>query len=148
MTTILVLQGANMNWLGLREPEKYGTTTAAELDERIRRFAEERGFAVEIFQTNVEGEAINRLYRAHEQGVDAVVMNPGGFSYAGYALGDCVRGIKVPVVEVHMTNHYARGIESASAAAARMVLMGGGIEIYFVGLEAALRLAHAAQPSR
>ena len=142
MPKILVLQGANMNWLGIREPDKYGTTTAAELDERIRRYARDNGFEVEIFYTNLEGAAIDRLYEAHEAGVDAVVMNPGGFTYAGYALRDCVRGIKVPVVEVHMTNHYARGMESASASAARVVLMGAGIQTYFLGLDAALNLAN------
>ena len=64
MTRILVLQGANMNWLGIREPEKYGTTTANELDDMIRRHAQERGYEVEIAYCNIEGEAIERLYEA------------------------------------------------------------------------------------
>ncbi len=64
MTRILVLQGANLNWLGLREPEKYGTTTAEELDEMIRRHAEKRGFDVEILYCNGEGQAIDALYAA------------------------------------------------------------------------------------
>ena len=144
MTKLLVLQGANMNWLGIREPDKYGSTTAAELDEMIRRHASEHGYEVEIFYTNLEGEAIDRLYKAHEEGVHAVVMNPGGFTYAGYALGDCMRGIKVPVVEVHMTNHYARGLHSVSAAAARCVFMGLGAQVYIHGLDAALHLARGA----
>ena len=145
MTKILVVQGANLNWLGIREPDKYGTTTAAELDEQIRQYARERGFEVEVFYTNVEGEAINRLYDAYHEGVDAVVMNPGGFTYAGQALGDCVRGIaaKVPVVEVHITNHFARGLHSVTAAAARAVLMGPGLDVYFLGLDAALRIVRA-----
>jgi len=144
MSRILVLQGANMNWLGIREPDKYGSTTAAELDEMIRRHARDHGYEVEICYTNLEGEAIDRLYKAHEDGVAAVVMNPGGFTYAGYALGDCMRGIKVPVVEVHMTNHYARGLHSVSAAAARCAFMGLGVQVYVHGLDAALHLARAA----
>lgn len=145
MTRILVLQGANMNWLGIREPDKYGTTTAAELDDRIRAHAKERGCEVEITYTNLEGEAIERLYAAHRDGVEAVVMNPGGFSYAGHALADCVRGIALPVVEIHMTNHYARGIHSVTAAAARAVLLGLGVQIYIHGLDVALQIARDAR---
>ncbi len=88
MTRILVLQGANLNGLGQREPDKYGTTTAEELDEMIRRHADQRGFDVEILYCNGEGQAIDALYAANGKGVGALVMNPGGFSYAGYALRD------------------------------------------------------------
>jgi 3-dehydroquinate dehydratase-2 len=142
MTRILVLQGANLNWLGIREPEKYGTTTAAELDELIRRHAKEHGYEVEIAYCNIEGEAIEKLYDAHRRGTDAVVLNPGGFSYAGYALRDCILGIKVPVVEIHLTNHYARNIHSVTASAAKGVVLGFGLEGYFMALEAAKRIAN------
>jgi 3-dehydroquinate dehydratase-2 len=140
MPKILVLQGANMNWLGKREPELYGTTTADDLDRMLRAYAEERGFEIQIVYTNHEGEAIDHLYRVAEGDADAVLMNPGGFSYSGYALRDCIKSITVPVVEVHMTNHYARNIHSVSASAARGVLMGFGIKTYFRGLDAALDL--------
>ncbi len=140
MTRILVLQGANVNWLGLREPEKYGTTTAEELDAMIRRHAEKRGFDVEILYCNGEGQAIDALYAAAGKGVDAVVMNPGGFSYAGYALRDCVLGIEMPVVDIHLTNHYERGIHGVTGAAAQGVIMGFGIGGYFLALNAALEL--------
>lgn len=137
------MQGANLNWLGLREPEKYGTTTAEELDEMIRRHAEERGFDVEILYCNGEGQAIDALYAATGKGVDAVVMNPGGFSYAGYALRDCVLGIEIPVIDVHLTNHYERGIHCVTSAAAMGVIMGLGIGGYFLALDAALELVRA-----
>ena len=140
MTRILVLQGANVNWLGLREPEKYGTTTAEELDEMIRRHAEKRGFDVEILYCNSEGQAIDALYAATGKAVDAVVMNPGGFSYAGYGLRDCVLGIEMPVIDVHITNHYTRDIHSVTSAAAKGVIMGFGIGGYFLALDAALEL--------
>jgi 3-dehydroquinate dehydratase-2 len=68
-------------------------------------------------------------------------MNPGGLCYAGYALRDCIKGVELPVVEVHVSNHYARGIESVSAAAAAVVLMGAGIKTYMLGLDAAVHLA-------
>jgi len=140
MPNILLVQGANMNWLGTREPEKYGTTTAAELDELLRSYAKERAITIEIAYCNHEGDAIERLQEAHRSNVDAIVMNPGGFSYAGYALRDCMLGIKVPVVEVHMTNHYVRNIHSVTGAGAKGVIQGFGIESYYLGIEAALRL--------
>ena len=148
MPKILVLQGANMNWLGRREPELYGRTTAAELDAGLREYAAQRGFTVEIVYTNLEGEAIDCLYRAAENRVDAVVLNPGGFSYAGYALRDCIKGITIPVVELHLTNHYARNIHSVTASASRGVLMGFGVKTYFRAVDAALEIvAEAANPS-
>jgi len=141
MIKVLLLQGANMNWLGKREPEIYGTTTAAALDSQLQAYAKERGFELEIVYTNHEGEAIEHLYRATERGVDVIVMNPGGFSYSGLALRDCMKGISIPVVELHMTNHYARGIHSATASAACGVLMGFGVKTYFRAIDAALDVA-------
>ncbi len=140
MTRLLVLQGANMNWLGRRQPEIYGRTTAAELDAMLRAHAAEHGYTLEILYTNQEGEAIDALYAAETGDVDAVVMNPGGLCYAGYALRDCMKGIELPVIEIHLSNHFARGIESVTAEAAKGVFMGLGTDIYFAGLEAALRL--------
>lgn len=144
MPKLLILQGANMNWLGRREPELYGHTTAAELDAGLRDYAEKRGFMIDIVYTNHEGEAIDCLYRAVADRVDAVVLNPGGFSYAGYALRDCIKGITIPVVELHLTNHYARNIHSITAAASRGVLMGFGVNTYFRAVDAALDIVGAA----
>lgn len=143
MTNILLLQGANMNWLGTRQPEIYGTTTAMELDRRILEYAAGKGCQVEIFYTNIEGEAINRLYKAHDKGVDAVVMNPAGFSYAGYALRDAIKGIAVPVVEVHISNLHRRGFESVTGEATVGTIMGFGLHRYLLGIDAALELVAA-----
>jgi 3-dehydroquinate dehydratase-2 len=101
---ILLVQGANMSYLGKRQPEIYGTTTAAELDEMLRKRAEAGGFELDIFYSHVEGEAIGRIYEAADLGVDAIVINPAGFLHAGYALRDCLKAMKAPVVEVHMSN--------------------------------------------
>jgi 3-dehydroquinate dehydratase II len=139
---ILVIQGANMNWLGKREPEKYGTTTAAELDAMLRDHAAKNGYGLEIFYTNHEGACIDRIYQAVGEGVDALVMNPGGFTYAGRAIGDCIRATRIPYVEVHIKNHYASGgSHSVIADAANGVIVGFGVHGYPLALDAALRIA-------
>ena len=146
MPRILMLQGANMNWLGIREPEVYGTTTAADLDQQILKYAQQKSFEVDIYYTNMEGEAINKIYDAYNRGFDALVMNPGGFTFSGYALRDAIRGVRdrMVYVEVHIANHYARyrpgEHQNATAAAAAGVIMGFGLYGYFLGLDAALHL--------
>ena len=140
MWRILLLQGANMIRLGKREPEIYGTTTAKELDEMVQAHAAKSGYALEIFYTNVEGEAINRIYAAADAGFDGLVMNPAGFNHAGYALRDCVRGAGLPYVEVHMSNVERRGIHSVLSAVAEGVVYGFGTYSYILGLEAMLNL--------
>ena len=93
MEKILLVQGANMSFLGRRETEIYGRTTAAELDTMLLAHAKANKYRLDIFYTNIEGEAINRLYRAVDEGVQGLVMNPAGFNHAGYALRDCVRAL-------------------------------------------------------
>src|SRR3954467_4702679 len=88
MPRILLLQGANLTFLGRREPEIYGSTTPAELDAMLQHHGRERGYRLDIFYTNIEGEAIDRIYQAADAGFDGLVMNPAGFSYAGFALKD------------------------------------------------------------
>ncbi len=147
MRKILVLQGANMSYLGRREPELYGTTTAVELDAMIREHAAARGYSVDIYYTHVEGEAIARLYRAVDEGCDGAVMNPAGFHYAGHALRDCLRALPFPVIEVHITNIDKRGMKSVTAQAALGMISGFGLRSYFMGLEALLARLETAPPS-
>ncbi len=115
MARILLVQGANMAHLGKRQPEIYGTTTAAELDGLLQTQARQENCELEIFYTHLEGEAIARIYQAVESGIEGILMNPAGFSHAGYALRDCLYGVSVPYVEVHMTNIDRRGIRSVIA---------------------------------
>src|SRR5262249_17470252 len=122
------------------EPEIYGTTTANDLDAMLRDHARSKGYELEIFYTNVEGEAISRIYNAVAEGVDGLVMNPAGFNYAGYALRDCVKGGGLPYVEVHMTNVEARGIQCVVAPVAQGVVFGFGTYSYVLGLDAMLHL--------
>jgi 3-dehydroquinate dehydratase II len=140
MERILLVQGANMNYLGRRQPEIYGTTTAAELDAMLLSHAKANKYQLDIFYTNIEGEAINRLYRAVDEGVQGLVMNPAGFNHAGYALRDCVRALPFPYVEVHMTNIEKREIRPLLAAVAVGAVFGFGVHSYVLGLEAMLGL--------
>lgn len=129
-----------MAYLGKREPEIYGTTTAAELDLMLQRHARESGFELEICHTHVEGEAIGRIYRAADEEVDGLLMNPAGFIHTGCALRDCLRSMRFPYVEVHMSNIARRGLKSVTAETARGVIAGFGLRSYTMGLDALLAL--------
>jgi len=138
MTKILLLQGANMVWLGKREPELYGTTTAEELDSLMRERADSLGIQLDIFYANIEGEAIARIYQGAKDGIDGLLMNPAGFTYAGFALRDCIKAVALPYVEVHMTNIERRGTRSVLAEVANGVVAGLGISSYLRGLDGLL----------
>ncbi len=126
--------------LGKRQPELYGTTTAAELDTLLLEEATTLGVELDIRYTNVEGEAIDWIYQADEAGVDGLLFNPAGFVYAGYALRDCLKAVSLPRIEVHMTNLERRGMQSVTAPAADGMVMGLGIDSYVLGLRALTRL--------
>ena len=134
---ILLIQGANMTWLGRRQPEIYGTATAAELDVFVNSHAARLGCALAIHYTHIEGEAIARLYQEVEDGIDGLIMNPAGFTYSGFALRDAILGCTdLPYVEVHIGNLEKRGMKSALANAAIGVVAGFGLDSYRLGLEA------------
>ncbi|MFG1347989.1 type II 3-dehydroquinate dehydratase [Xanthobacter autotrophicus DSM 431] len=139
MIRLLLIQGANMEWLGRRQPELYGTITAAELDAMLLTEAEARGIALDTRYTNLEGEAISWIYAAAREEIDGILINPAGFLYAGYALRDCLRGVTVPIIEIHVTNIERRGMHSVTAEAALGYIAGLGLNSYFVALDAMLR---------
>ncbi|MBI2160968.1 MAG: type II 3-dehydroquinate dehydratase [Candidatus Rokubacteria bacterium] len=139
MPKILLIQGPNLSYLGRRQPEIYGRTSAAELDAILREHARANGYDLTIFYTHSEGGAIERLYRAAaDEGIDGLVMNPAGFIFAGYALRDCLRAVPFPYVEVHITNIDKRGFRSVLAEAAVGMVAGFGVQSYILGLEAML----------
>jgi 3-dehydroquinate dehydratase-2 len=133
---LLLIQGANMEYLGHRQPELYGTTTARELDALLRRRARKLRVALDVFYTNTEGEAVSAIYKADRAGVDGVLFNPAGFLHAGYALRDCLKAIRAPAIEIHMTNIEKRGYGSITAEAAVGMVAGFGIDSYLLALEA------------
>ncbi len=133
---LLLIQGANMEYLGRRQPELYGTTTAKELDAAIRRRVRDLGVDIEIFYTNTEGEAVSAIYKADRAKFDGLLFNPAGFLHAGHALRDCLRSISMPAIEIHMTNIEKRGFGSITAEAAVGMIAGFGVDSYLLALEA------------
>ncbi len=133
---LLLLQGANMEYLGHRQPELYGTTMAKELDAILRRQARSLDVALEIFYTNTEGEAVTAIYKADRAGIDGILFNPAGFLHAGHALRDCLKSIRAPAIEIHVTNIEKRGYGSVTAEAAVGMIAGFGVNSYVLALEA------------
>jgi len=133
---ILLIQGPNMAYLGQRQPEIYGTTTAAELDAMLQERAGALGMELDIRYTHTEREAIGWIYECVRAGYDGLVMNPAAMLFAGYALRDCVRAVPIPYVEVHMSNIDTRGFRSVTAEAAVGMVAGFGVGSYLLGLEA------------
>ena len=133
---VLCLQGANMEFLGIRQPEIYGTTDLQTLHAMLLDEAKGLGIDLDIRVSNLEGEAIGWIYECDRAGYAGLLMNPAGFSYAGYALRDCLRGIRMPAVEVHMSNIERRAMKSVTAEACVGEVTGFGLRSYFHGLRA------------
>ena len=105
---ILVLHGPNLNLLGTREPEVYGRDTLTDVNGGLCLLAGELGVGVETFQSNHEGELIDRIHAAREQGIDGILINPGGLTHTSVVLRDALAAVAIPAVEVHLSNVHAR----------------------------------------
>jgi 3-dehydroquinate dehydratase-2 len=138
MTRILVLNGPNLNLLGTREPELYGTTTLAEIEAQVRNVARELGIEVEFAQSNHEGALLDALHAARGR-FQGVLMNPGALTHTSLALGDGLVAAGLPAVEVHLTNPAARERirhRSMTARGAVGTVAGFGARSYEWGLRA------------
>jgi 3-dehydroquinate dehydratase-2 len=140
--TILVIHGPNLNLLGQREPEVYGKKTLKEIDALIVAHGKKLGVEIKTAQSNHEGVIIDLIQGAAADGIAAIVLNPGAYTHTSVAIADAIRSVKTSVVEVHLTNLYARGgdrTRSITAAACRGIVSGFGFESYLLGIEAASR---------
>ncbi|GAA0830045.1 MAG: type II 3-dehydroquinate dehydratase [Cupriavidus sp.] len=105
---VLVLHGPNLNLLGTREPQTYGHTTLADIDEALAKRAALAGIGLDTFQSNHEGALVDRIHAARTEGVDFIVINPAAYTHTSVALRDALAGVAIPFVEVHLSNVHRR----------------------------------------
>ena len=144
---ILVLHGPNLNLLGVREPQIYGRTTLSDIHARLEARAQAAGARLESFQSNHEGELVDRIQAAMEEGVDFILINPGAYTHTSVALRDALAAVSIPFIEVHLSNIHAREPfrhHSYLSDQAVGVLCGLGAYGYEAALEYALRALNAA----
>jgi len=140
MTSILVLNGPNLNLLGRREPEHYGPRTLPEIEQDLTDAAARRGCALETVQSNSEGELVDRIQQAAGH-CDFIIINPGGLTHTSVALRDALLGVAIPFIEVHLSNVHAREAfrrHSYLSDVAVGVISGLGPIGYELALQAAL----------
>jgi 3-dehydroquinate dehydratase-2 len=144
MSKFLMLHGINHNMFGKRDPVQYGTTTLAEIDQKMQELAKELGVEVESFQTNCEGEMCDRVHQGFTDNVAGVIINAGAWTHYSYGLRDALAILTVPVVEIHMSNIHAREAfrhHSVFAEIAKGQIAGFGVDSYLLGLRAAVSAA-------
>jgi 3-dehydroquinate dehydratase-2 len=105
---ILVLHGPNLNLLGEREPEHYGSTTLEAINRTLTERARKAGASLAAYQSNFEGELVNRIQQAQREGVDFIIANPAAFTHTSVAMRDALAAVRVPFIEVHLSNVFAR----------------------------------------
>jgi len=108
MATFLVLHGPNLNLLGSREPEVYGSVTLADINRNLTALAKQNGHHLQVLQSNAEYELINRIHDARKEGVDFIIFNPAGLTHTSVALRDALLAVTIPFVEVHLSNIFSR----------------------------------------
>lgn len=139
---LLIIHGPNLNLLGTREPEIYGKKTLAEIDGEIEDCAKELSVSVRSMQSNHEGEIIDALHAARES-ADAVIINPGAYTHYSYAIADAISAIGLPVIEVHLSNIYAREAFRRTSVIGPVCagsIAGFGSESYVLAMRAAAAL--------
>ena len=147
---VLMLHGINHNMFGKRDPKQYGTTTLAEIDEKLREVGKELGVEIESFQTNHEGEMVERIHQGYFDQVDAVLINAGAWTHYSYGIRDALAILTCPIVELHMSNIHAREEFRHHSVFAEIVqgqISGFGVDSYLIALRTAVSHAKAAKQS-
>ena len=141
MTKILVLHGPNLNLLGTREPEIYGTDTLPAIDQNLLQMAAQNGVELETFQSNLEGEIVSRIQQAGTDGIQFIIINPAAFTHTSVAIRDAFTATSIPFIEVHLSNVFAREefrSHSYLSDIALGVISGFGKNSYLLAFEAAI----------
>uniref|UniRef100_A0A7C5Z906 3-dehydroquinate dehydratase n=1 Tax=Caldicellulosiruptor owensensis TaxID=55205 RepID=A0A7C5Z906_9FIRM len=139
MKKVLVINGPNLNLLGIREKNIYGSVSYEDVLKSISQKAQELGFEVEFFQSNHEGSIIDKIHSAYYEKVDAIIINPGAYTHYSYAIHDAIKAINIPTIEVHISNIHAREEfrhKSVIAPACTGQISGFGIKSYIIALYA------------
>lgn len=138
---VLVLNGINLNMFGKRDPAHYGTATLEQINKSLNDLAKELAVELECFQTNFEGEMVERIHKAHAESVGAVLINAGAWTHYSYGIRDALAILKCPIVEVHMSNIHAREEFRHYSVLAEIALgqiCGFGPDSYLLALRAAV----------
>ena len=142
MATILVLHGPNLNLLGEREPEIYGSTTLSDINQTLQQQARDKGHHLLYVQSNAEYELVERVQDARHEGVNFILINPAAFTHTSVALRDSLAAVEIPFIEVHLSNVHAREEfrkHSYFSDLAQGVICGLGPQGYELGLQAAIK---------
>lgn len=141
---LLIINGPNLNFLGIREPGTYGSENYESLCSRLKDKAKKDGDEIEIFQNNGEGAIIDRIQASYFDGTEAIIINPGAYTHYSYAIRDALASIKVPKIEVHISNIHVREEfrhTSVTAAVCNGQIVGMGLYGYELAMDAAKKLA-------
>ena len=141
MSNLLVLNGPNLNLLGMREPEKYGRETLAQIEKNMVVTAQQAGHCLQCFQSNSESEMIERVHRSFDETVAFIILNPAAFTHTSIALRDAMIAVSIPFIEVHLSNLYQREMfrhHSFFSDIAIGIICGLGATGYTLALKAAL----------
>ena len=142
MARILLLNGPNLNLLGTREPEVYGTATLKEIESNVQELARSLGHELAAFQSNAEHEIIDRIHAAKKEQIALIIVNPGSFTHTSVAIRDAFLGVSIPLIEVHLSNIFARE-EFRHHSYFSDISVGCIFGLGPLGYELALRAAHA-----
>ncbi|MCQ9208671.1 MAG: type II 3-dehydroquinate dehydratase [Omnitrophica bacterium] len=150
MVKILVIHGPNLNLLGKRQPKVYGKFTLKEIDSKLKKLAGKEKVSIKFLQSSHEGEIVEAIGSARNS-FDALLINPAAYTHTSVAIRDAVEAVRVPTVEVHLSNIYAREEfrhTSLIAPVAYGQVCGFGIDSYLLGLRAAIKLAKSKRKSK
>ncbi len=141
MANILIINGPNLNMLGKREPEVYGTLTLDDVRQHTELKLKDTPAKLEWYQTNLEGEIVDRLQKAATQNYKAVIINPGGYAHTSVAIHDAIKILQIPVIEVHLSHVYRReGFRQTllTAKACMAIMTGLGKDAYWLAVKSQL----------
>ena len=150
MKKILVIHGPNLDLLGSRQPEIYGALTLPGINAQLKKLAGKEKVEIEILQSNHEGEIVEAIGRAKDK-FNALVINPAAYTHTSVAIRDAIEAIDLPVVEVHLSNIFAREEfrhNSLISPVAKGIISGFGLDSYLLGLQAAIKLIELSQENK